>query len=46
MESIEICAQVSDIELYIREKLEPYGDCSDVVKERIVAQLTSTAKGT
>ena len=46
MESIEIRAQVSDIELYIREKLGPYDHFGDALKERIVAQLTSTAKGT
>ena len=46
MESIKIRAQVSDIEMYIREKLEPYDHLGDGVKKRIVAQLTSTAKGT
>jgi hypothetical protein len=46
MESIEIRAQVSDIQLYIREKLGPYDHFGDALKERIVAQLTSTAKGT
>lgn len=45
-ESIAIRANISDIECYIRAKLDLYHRMSAGLKEEIVKRLTSTAEGT